>query len=323
MQKNSVYITLILFAIFAAMLSMPDIIKSGALDGLNLWLFTLVPTLLPFMIISSVIMETGSYSVISCALRRIMHLLFRLPADAGYPFLMGLLCGFPMGSKITADMVNAGSLSVHDGNILITFCNNISPPFIISYLAAYVLRLPPDDMLFVCTVMFAAPVLTGIVTSRTVSLLFGKSSASPARAANDIHTLSAAGCEHPRRNIIDSAILGSFESIVRLGGYIILFTILCHVLASVITSPLCCCMLSGLLEITSGLSYFAAMPISSGIVTASCTLTSFGGLCALAQTCSMIHGSRLHIGIYIYGKVINSFITFITLYIYYCINPLY
>ncbi len=307
MKKIIVPLFFLLF--FALMLFNPNITKSASLTGLNLWFFTLIPTLLPFMIISSIIMETGGYHYISFFLKPIMKYLFGLPQQTGYPFFIGLLCGFPMGSKITADMVLKKEISVRDGEILLTFCNNISPAFIISFLVSYVLGLNGYNAIAIITIMFISPIISGVIFSR---LIFKSSSNS-----TSIYNISYINT-YKSGNIMDTCIIQSFENIIKLGGYTILFTILSQFITNFINNSYLRCVISGLLEITSGLDTFSNTLISkTNLITTTCLLTSFGGLCSIAQTFSMINKTNLRLKVYICGKILNTIVTF-TLTVIYC-----
>ncbi len=307
----------LIIAAFFTMLLLSSATKEGALNGLNLWLFTIVPTLLPFMLISSAIVETGSYHIITRILGYIMKPVFHLPREAAYPFIMGILCGFPMGSKITADMVKSGKLSVIDGNVLLTFCNNISPPFIISYMTGYVLGMDNDTGKIIIFIMLAGPVITGIITSRIfphINSLF-KSRRSPnishANPQSD-SPLKSAGFS------VDRCILSGVQNVIKLGGYIIIFSIICSLTSLILKDAFIYASVSGILEITSGLGAFTLIPLSLKKIYIVCVLSSFGGICTIAQTLCMIQGSGLSIRPYIAGKLINCLVTLTILF--FCIH---
>lgn len=311
---------LLIIAAFFTMLFLSSATKEGALNGLNLWLFTVVPTLLPFMIISSVIVETESYRIITRILGYIMKPVFQLPSEAAYPFLMGILCGFPMGSKITADMVKSGKLSVNDGNVLLTFCNNISPPFIISYMTGYVLGLNYNTGKSVIFIMLISPIITGIITSRLIPVIstayISASRVShiiPYTGTTDNVNSSADTPSNTSVFSIDRCILSGVQNIIKLGGYIIIFSIICSLTRLILKDGYIYAAISGILEITTGLGAFSLISLSLKKLYTVCILSSFGGICTIAQTLCMIRGSHLSIKLYIAGKLINCIVTFILL----------
>ena len=65
----------------------------------------------------------------SCVEPCIRHLPLR-----SYALLLGLLCGYPMGTKITSDLYGCGRISRREAEYLLTFTNHASPVFIYTYL---------------------------------------------------------------------------------------------------------------------------------------------------------------------------------------------
>lgn len=54
--------------------------------------------------------------------------------EGSFAVVAGFLCGYPMGAKITADLIRNQSISVEEGTYLLSFCNNTSPIFIMNFL---------------------------------------------------------------------------------------------------------------------------------------------------------------------------------------------
>ena len=63
---KSFFSSLLGATLFVILLFFPSLVFEGAKMGLNLWFFTLVPTLLPFMVFSNILIQS----------RLIEHLLF-------------------------------------------------------------------------------------------------------------------------------------------------------------------------------------------------------------------------------------------------------
>lgn len=53
-----------------------------------------------------------------------------------FAVLTGFLCGYPMGAKTTSDLLNVNKISRSEASYLLSFCNNTSPAFILSYVVA-------------------------------------------------------------------------------------------------------------------------------------------------------------------------------------------
>lgn len=298
------------FAVFFILLYFNSLAKEGTLRGLLLWFNNVLPTLFPFMIVTSFIMETEAYRPLIYLLSKPVSLLFGISGNAAYPILVGFLCGFPMGSKITADMVKKGNLTVTEGNILLSFCNNVSPPFILYFILNYTLKIVGIHVKKYLLVMFLSPFITGVIMSKIIlhkSLSLKTNnpiSYNTVKSENDI-------------SIIDKCILGSALSQIKLCGYIIIFSILCCFIRQYIHNYYICCILVGTLEITTGLNMICNLPFSFYKLALALCISSFGGICTLFQTYSMIKNSNLNIGIYLLGKLLNTLITFLLILVLY------
>ena len=124
----------VIIVLFILLLYFPQEVFAGASDGLLLWFQVIIPTLLPFIIISNLMINTSAIHILSKLLEPLLSRLFGVSDYGTFAILTGFLCGYPMGSKVTADMIREGYISIEEGQYLLSFCNNTSPMFIISYL---------------------------------------------------------------------------------------------------------------------------------------------------------------------------------------------
>ena len=90
----------------------PSEAVSGAAAGLSLWYCTVLPTLLPCMVLSGYLISTG--------------LMEKMP-PAPFAFLIGWFCGYPMGAKTIADLYKKRSISKEYGSRLLILCCEPSP----------------------------------------------------------------------------------------------------------------------------------------------------------------------------------------------------
>ena len=80
-------------------------------NGLLIWFQKMIPSLFPFMILSGFMIRSGLCVNFGKLLQPFLGNLFRLPPQMLYVIFMGFLCGFPMGAKIIADMLDKRQLS--------------------------------------------------------------------------------------------------------------------------------------------------------------------------------------------------------------------
>lgn len=312
------FLPCILTALFFVMLLHSSETMTGALNGLNLWLFTVVPSLLPYMIISAFLTENGSFRFLCRFLSPVTKRIFGLSEECGYVILLGFLCGYPIGSKLSADLVKKNEISVREGQILISFCNNVSPAFMITFLIGGIIGLPAFSSALLA-VMLGVPLFLGIIFSR-VSLYLEQKKAKRRKADKTAAVIQSSSAyialkKQPvpvQSSSFDFCITSSFENCFRLGGYIILFSILSEFIRNAFTAyPLLQNRICAIFEITSGLNIYAGNTCPPYILLTECpAFTAFGGMCCLMQTYSMIRGSGLSLRLYFFAKLLTGVVTF-------------
>ena len=282
MKKSLLFLSSLL--LFFCLLIFPARTFFYACEGVNLWFHTILPSLLPFLILTSLLLETG-------AARRI---------SARAALFLGLFCGFPMGARITAQLYEAEEIDRNEACYLLTFCSSPSPAFLSSYviLTAFSGQIHPG---FVFGVLYGSNFLTGFL----FRLVFRRFRLHR-HTAHRTHSVEKKEMskQTSKGNLLDTSIMNGFEIITQLGGYIILFSILSGLLMDLhpfgSASPLLC----GVLEITTGIAQLAASSLPyAGKVSAVLTCAAFGGLSVAAQTNCMIHNSGLPLWPYLAGKL--------------------
>ncbi len=278
---------------FILMLCFPKETLSGATDGLLLWFQIILPTLLPYFILTNLLIQTNSIVYISRIFGPVFQKIFRVSSDGSFAILAGFLCGYPIGAKVTADLVRSNRISKFEGNYLLSFCNNTSPAFISGYLVLQNLKM---DRLLLPTmlILYLSPILCSFLFRRFYPC-----------DANNHQTKTPNASLSFSFEMFDHSILNAFENITKVGGYIMLFSIL---LSLGKTLPYADFL--AVLEVTNGIP-MCLHSIATGeyAYVATLALTSFGGICAIAQTKAMLTGTNLSILFYTIEKLITAMVT--------------
>lgn len=276
----------------------PDIAIVGSKYGATLWLTELLPTLLPFFVVIRLFQEG-------------------MPRTSSHraSLLLGLLCGYPTGATLVVSQYNRGLLSRKKAHFYLGFVNNPSPMFVLVFCATSILHMDYRESFL----LFGIVIVSGFVGSLFCFLF-------PSRSATMEKKAIPAECyNNPSPSSfserMDAIILDSFILMVKIGGYVILFSILGQVVAQFVPVDSSFGILSlGSLEISCGISYlkFASLShITKKVLTA--ILLTFGGVSAAAQTSSVLTNSELSIVIYVANKLINAIVAGILSYLLFCI----
>lgn len=292
------FLTILFFILTFFILTQSDTSLYYAFYGFSLWYSKMIPSLLPFMIISGIMVRMNLTETFSNLLHPILKRFFSCSKNVSYAIIMGFLCGFPMGAKVTAELLKSNKITEKEGDFLLCFCNNIGPVYFCSFVIPLLQINNPIPYIFG---MYGLPLLYGVVIRHTLyrNRIISNDTLNT-NQDNNINLLSA----------MDQSIHASIQSILMLCGYMILFNlinIIPHFLLPNIHKYI-----SPFLEITGGLSL-----LKGSMVPYCMSLLAFGGLSCIAQTHSMIHGTNLSIKKYIGHKCILTFISATYYYLLY------
>ena len=151
--------------LFLAMLFSPKAVFEGAESGLLLWFQIVFPTLFPFMLISGLMLAGGGINIIARLFGRMFSVLFATSKNGAFAVITGFLCGYPMGAKVSADLVRAGRITQNEGAYLLSFCNNTSPVFIMNFIVWKTLGRE-DLMIPTLLILVGVPVFLSLLFRR-------------------------------------------------------------------------------------------------------------------------------------------------------------
>ena len=281
--------------LFLAMLFSPKAVFEGAESGLLLWFQVVFPTLFPFMLVSGLMLSGGGLVVISRIFGRLFSTLFATSPNGSFAVIAGFLCGYPMGAKVSADLVRSGRISRDEGAYLLSFCNNTSPIFIMNFI---VWKTFDREELMIPTLL----IMIGVPAF--LSLFFRRFYLKGRKKFPDLSDKKKNNVKLLNFEMLDSCLADSFESIVKVGLYIIFFSILIALPGKLSAGhPLLAGILPAL-EMTNGiLMIHKAAPDLTVSYPLILGLTSFGGFCSAAQTKCMLKAASLPILPYIIQKL--------------------
>ena len=281
--------------LFLVMLFSPKAVFEGAESGLLLWFQVVFPTLFPFMLVSGLMLSGGGLVVISRIFGRLFSTLFATSPNGSFAVIAGFLCGYPMGAKVSADLVRSGRISRDEGAYLLSFCNNTSPIFIMNFI---VWKTFDREELMIPTLL----ILIGVPAF--LSLFFRRFYLNGRKKFPDLSEGKRDNAKLLNFEMLDSCLADSFESIVKVGLYIIFFSILIALPGKLSAGhPLLAGILPAL-EMTNGiLMIHKAAPDLTVSYPLILGLTSFGGFCSAAQTKCMLKAASLPILPYIIQKL--------------------
>lgn len=300
----SILYAVMFLGITAMMLTHSGLSLAYASLGLELWFQKMIPTLLPFMILSGLMIRLHLTRYFVALVHPVLKPVYHVSESGSYAMIIGFLCGFPMGAKTISDLLKTGDLDKKQASFLLAFCNNIGPIYFCSFALPLLHRTLRFPYLFG---MYGIPLLYGIML-RHLPMYRNLQNEEPKSGFKN--------SEHKPHLLqeLDDCIFSSLRSIAGLGGYMIFFNLLNlipHVLLG--QKPR---LLAPFLEITGGLHMAEKLPALYALL-----LLSFGGCSCIAQTYSCIKGSGLKLVPYLIHKGVLTALTALYYLCWYLISP--
>ena len=304
-----------IFTIFISVLVLfciifPESMISSAKNGISLWWRIVLPSLLPFLILSNLIIKTALPKLFGKLLNPIMQFVFKLPGISALAVFLGMVGGYPVGAKVTADLRKNNTISSTSANHLIAFTNNAGPLFISGAIGIGLYNNPKIGTLLL---------ITHYLSALVVGILLKKSK-EPSLKSNDIEfeviTFSKLG------NVLNESVKNSISSVVAIGGFIVLFSIISTIfletgIISAISKlifpnldrSVSLAIFTGILEVTNGVNLLstASIPLMKKLVITAIVL-GFGGFSIHTQTLSVLAKTDIKISSYLIGKTLQGII---------------
>ena len=275
------FIPILLFiCAFLYLLCRPQAASASVRSGLLLWYHSVVPTLLPFMLLTGLLLRLRLLEPLLPFLQRCLAPVFGCSGYGVFAILCGFTAGFPMGAKLTRTLLDQEKISHKEACHLIGFVNNPSPAFLLSYVAADQWQHPELGILLIGNV-FGSALLYGILSS----FRFRSVRTDPSRSGS---VRAAAIHESPQDcfALIDSCIEDAVSATVRIGVYLIVFSMLVDAAASIpLASTPVGLVLFAALELTNGIHLIAHSTLSFQVqLVLIPALAAFGGCSVIAQS---------------------------------------
>ncbi|WP_341482351.1 sporulation integral membrane protein YlbJ [Bacillus kexueae] len=322
------------FSIFALLIILfPKESLEASKYGLSMWWNVVFPSLLPFFIASELLIGYGVVRFIGILLEPLMRPLFRVPGVGGFVWAMGMASGFPAGAKFTARLRETNQITRIEAERLISFTNCSNPLFIIA--AVSVGFFHNEQLALVLLIShYLSNFCVGILMR-----FYGKEKQSDRRKPS-FFVKEEVSSPPPLGKMLGDAVIHSVQTLLMIGGFIILFSVLNQMLSLIgftkflgmfigvvlasfgVPETLGIPMISGLFEITLGTKLVSE---SDSILLYKTMMASFilafSGLSVQAQVASIISETDIRFTPFFIGRVLQGIFAIIFTYIFF--QPLY
>lgn len=333
-----------LFAI--SIMVYPKAAFESSLKGLEMWWEIVFPSLLPFFILSELLICFGVVRFIGVLMEPIMRPLFRVPGSGGFVWAMGLASGFPAGAKLTARLRQEKEVTRVEAERLVAFTNCSNPLFILGAVAVGFFHNAELGIL-----LAAAHYIGNIFVGLIMRFYGSKERETPIfhhKNRKNVFFYAIERMLHVRQmdsrpfgKQIGDAVRNSIQTLLMIGGFILLFSVLNRMLTEFHITLLLSAVLtmvvsvigfsqeiispfiSGLFEITLG-SQMISETASSGLLHQAIVVSfilAFNGFSVQAQVASILAETDIRFKPFLLARILHGFIAAILTMILW--KPLY
>lgn len=330
-KKSNISIISMLMILVFLIIKYPKVCVSSANSGINLWIFVVLPSLIPFFIINDMLISLKVPENISRLFAPIARFFFNTSGYGAYVFIMSIFSGYPSGGKITCDLIENKKINHLEGQKILTFSSTSGPLFIIGVVGASMLKSTSVGYLLILSHISGA-IINGIV----FGFFLGRDNA-PNTPNSKIEKTDFS--KKSLSEMLTNAILNSLFTSGLIGGYIILFSVINSLMNEIQFFNIFGNMLHNMFFIpsyvTNIISYFlqANLEISNGskIITSLSInmelklillsfIIAFSGLAIIGQVSSIVGKTKINLKLYVFSKTCHGLFSSICCYVFLKIN---
>ncbi|MBK5481304.1 sporulation integral membrane protein YlbJ [Peribacillus sp. TH16] len=221
--------------------------------GLNMWWKIVFPSLLPFLIFSELLISFGVVRFIGVILEPFMRPLFRVPGVGGFVWAMGLASGFPAGAKFTVRLRQEKQVTRIEAERLVCFTNSSNPLFLFVAVAVGFFHNPQLGIILALS-HYLGNFCVGIL----MRFYRWKEEKSQSKGITKLPSIRQAFSQmhrtrlkekRPFGSLLGDAVLSSIQTLLMIGGFIILFSVVNKLLFHMNITGLLASWVGGILHI--------------------------------------------------------------------------
>ncbi|MDR7076401.1 sporulation integral membrane protein YlbJ [Neobacillus niacini] len=341
---KTIFLSMCAIILAGSLISFPKESFDASIRGLNMWWEIVFPSLLPFFIVSEMLIGFGVVKFIGVLLEPFMRPLFKVPGVGGFVWAMGMASGFPAGAKLTARLRQEGQLTQIEAERLVSFTNSSNPLFIFGAVSVGFFHNPHLG------VILALAHYLGNICVGIIMRFYGKETPDKKKDKHGTFILrTALSALHQTRikdkrpigKLLGDAVNSSIQTLLMVGGFIILFSVinklLFHlhitaalakvfdILLSSLSFPdmLSIPFISGLFEITLGSDLTSGVQDATLLQQAIITsfILGFSGFSVQAQVASILAQTDIRFKPFFFARIMQGL--FASLFAFILWKPIY
>lgn len=290
---NHIIVILTIIILFIILLN-KDLVSNTIISSLYIWYNTLVPSMMPMIILSDILISYHDVNIIPKNITKIISKLFNISSNSVPIFLLSLVSGFPTNGISIKKAIESNIISKDEGEHLLTFCNFGNPLFILQTVGSFYLKSSKASIIILIS-HYLSNILIGIITRKK-------------NYPNNNYKLAPTKSQS-FGEVLSSSILKSINALLFIGVTVTLFLVLTTLITNIFhLSNISNLFIKSLLEMTMALSYLSNLNINMDTkIILSSMIISFSGLSIHLQIISAFENMKYKK--YLKGRIICTILS--------------
>lgn len=305
-MKKILTILTFFILIYLILLNSIDIIESIKLS-FSICINNLFPSLIPFMLLSNILINYNFVNDLSNIFKNIMIKVFSVNKNCAFAFIMSMISGTPSNAKYLKDLLDVNLIDLKDCQKCLNFCHFTNPIFILGTIGYTFLGNKKLGLIIL---------ISHYISTILIGLFYRKKNLININKEHNLKTNKKSFIV-----ILNNSINSTINTLLLILGIITTCLIVTSILNNILNLDTNYKFIYGLIEITQGLKYLSLSDLNITLKTIlSCFLISFGGICIHMQVFSILENKKIKYLPYLLSRILHgilsSIICFITLNIF-------
>lgn len=290
-KYQELFAVLIILFLYLGIFINPSLIIESGISSINIFKTKLFPSIFPFFVLASLLLELGIATKISNKLNPIFKRLFHVEGNSSFIILVSIISGFPSGSKYVVESYKNKTIDKTTANYLLTFTHFANPLFILGTCGLILNSLSLAYKILIIQII--SNLILGIIL-RPKEIISSKK-------INNYQN-------KPFLEALPKAINDAIKLLLFMLGSITFFMFFSKLLTSFLSlNPFFETIITGILDMTSGISLVPSIDTTNyirGLIVL--TFITFGSFSVHLQVLNNIKEEDLEYKYFFFGRIIET-----------------
>ena len=288
-------IILLLGGLYLGLFLFPDMIMQAGSSALTIFKEKLFPSIFPFFVLSFLLLNLGFAEKLSKLVEPLMMKIFHIQGKGAFVLLASIISGFPSGAKTIAALYQEKKLTKEEANYLLFFTHFANPLFVLGTCGILLGNQNYAYKIFICQLL--SNFILGILLRPKLE-----------KKKYSLETSNQDTSNYSFLKALITAIKAAMDVLLFMLGSVTFFLFASQILLTFIDlPPFLEVIISGILDLTTGVSLTATIDVSSFFqAMIMLSFITFGSFSVHLQVINALQDKNLSYHNFLIGRIIQT-----------------